>query len=341
MSPLMQLTGARLREFFREPGTLFWVFGFPILLALALGLAFRSGTVPAVPIVVTAGPRQAERVALLSREKTFIVHAGSKAEALERLRNGKAFLSVSGTDPVVYLFDPTRPDAANLRLRINEAIQSAAGRRDPLPNEDEKVLVHGARYIDFLIPGLLGMNIMGSSMWGIGWVIVQTRTRKLLKRLMATPMRKRDYLFSHILSRLIFLVFEVGIVLLFAKIVFDVQVAGSWFALSLLCLAGAMSFAGTGLLVSSRAATSETVSGLMNAFMLPMWILSGVFFSSENFPGWMQPVIRALPLTALNEGLRAVMNEGAGLLQTGGQLAILLVWGIASFGIALKIFRWQ
>ena len=341
MSPLVELTIARLREFFREPGALFWVFGFPILIALALGLAFRSGTTPAVPIVISDGPRQAERAALLGADKSLLVRTASRDEALERLRTGKAYLAVTGTDPVRYLFDPKRPEAAALRLRVNDKIQQAAGRRDPVLSEDEDVAVKGSRYIDFLIPGLLGMNIMGSSMWGIGWAIVQTRTRKLLKRLMATPMRKRDYLMAHILSRLVFLVLEVGIMLAFAKFVFDIDVMGSWLALSALCLLGAMSFAGIGILVSSRAGTSETVSGLMNAVMLPMWILSGVFFSSENFPGWMVPIIKVLPLTALNDGLRAVMNEGAGLMQSGGQLAVLMVWGVVSFVIALKIFRWQ
>lgn len=341
MSPLRELTKARLREFLREPGALFWVFGFPLLIALALGLAFRSGAMPAVPIVVTDGVRQTERVQLLSKDATLLVRPVNDAEARLRLRQGKAFLAVSGGESLNYIYDPTRPEAATLRMKADAILQQAAGRQDVLHATDEEVTAQGSRYIDFLMPGLLGMNIMGSSMWGIGWVIVQTRTRKLLKRLMATPMRRRDYLLSHILSRLVFLVLEVGVLLLFAKYVFSVTVQGSYVALGLLCLIGAMCFAGLGLLVSSRAKTTETVSGLMNAAMLPMWVLSGVFFSSENFPAWMQPAINALPLTALNTALRSVMNEGAGLVDVTAPLAVLAVWGLATFAVALKIFRWN
>lgn len=339
--PLYHLTAARLREFFREPGTLFWVFGFPILLALVLGLAFQSGVRPKVPIVVTDGPRAEARAAVLAKEGGLLVKRGTSDEARVLMRAGKAYLIVHGGEEPMYEYDPTRPESEALRRQVDDALQAAAGRADVIRARDVKVQQQGSRYIDFLIPGLLGMNIMGSSMWGIGWGIVQMRTRKLLKRLTATPMRRRDYLLSHVLSRLMFLVLEVAVVLGFAYLVFQIRVLGSFSGLLLLSFTGAMAFAGLGLLVASRAQTSEIVSGLMNAVMFPMWLLSGVFFSADNFPEWLQPLIRFLPLTVLNDGLRAAMNEGAGLAATLVPVAVLTAWALVTFTVALRIFRWN
>lgn len=342
MNALVQLTLVRLREFSREPGVIFWVFGFPIILAVALGLAFRADVKPKLPVVVLAGEANDARAAELRRDGGLIVvRAADRDAAFRMLRKGDAFLIVGGAAEPIYTFDPSRPEADALRRRVDDALQRAAGRADVVSGSDEKIVTQGSRYIDFLIPGLLGLNIMGSSMWGIGWVIVQSRTRKLLKRMMATPMRRRDYLLSHVFARLVYLVAEVAILLAFAIWAFDVKVQGSWLAIWALAFIGAMSFAGLGVLVASRAQTSEVVSGLMNAVMFPMWLLSGTFFSSANFPDWMQPFIRALPLTALNDALRAVMNEGAGLSAVAAPAAILAAWGVVTFVTALKIFRWQ
>ena len=199
----------------------------------------------------------------------------------------------------------------------------------------------GSRYIDWLLPGLLGMNIMGTGLWSMGFAVVQARTRKLLKRLMATPMPRTSYLLSHLLARLVFLVLEVGALLLFGRLAFGVTSAGALWLVGLLALLGAFSFSGLGLLIASRARTVEAVSGLMNVVMLPMWLLSGVFFASSNFPDAAQPFIRALPLTALNDALRAVMLEGRGLAAIATQVAVLFAWGITTFVLALKLFRWR
>ena len=212
---------------------------------------------------------------------------------------------------------------------------------DPVAARDEPVEVVGSRYVDWLVPGLLGMNIMSTGLWGIGFSVVTARTRKLLKRLVASPMRKRDYLLGHLFGRLVFLVIEVGALVGFSRLVFGVPMRGSWLMLAATCLIGGLSFGGIGLLVASRARTVEAVSGLLNLVMLPMWLLSGVFFASSNFPAAMQPFIRALPLTSLNESLRAVMLEGADLAAIGGRLLLLAVWGVVSFVAALRLFRWR
>jgi ABC-type multidrug transport system permease subunit len=199
----------------------------------------------------------------------------------------------------------------------------------------------GSRYVDYLVPGLLGMNLMGGGLWGVGFVIVEMRLRKLLKRYLATPMRRSDFLIGIMCSRLIFMVPEVLVLLLFARLSFGVVIYGSLFSVLVLVLAGAFCFAGIGLLIASRAKTIETVSGLMNLVMLPMWLLSGIFFSPDRFPDALQPLIKALPLTPLIEALRAVMLEGASLDTQLWRIAICIGWGALSFVLALKWFRWN
>jgi ABC-type polysaccharide/polyol phosphate export permease len=248
----------------------------------------------------------------------------------------------SGSDPnFEYQFDPTRPESQTARLSVDDALQRAFGRRDVALTADQTVVEPGARYIDFLIPGLIGLNLMGSGMWGLGFALVQARNRKLLKRLAATPMRRSHFLLSFMLSRLAFLSFEVAMVVAFGWVVFGVAVHGSIVSLGLIALIGSLSFAGVGLLVASRPKTIEGVSGMMNLVMLPMWLLSGTFFSYARFPDFLQPAIKALPLTALNDALRAVMNDGSSLSSNWVALAVLAGWGLISFVVALKIFRWQ
>jgi ABC-type multidrug transport system permease subunit len=195
--------------------------------------------------------------------------------------------------------------------------------------------------VDFLVPGLIGMNLMGSGLWGLGFTVVIARARKLLKRFAATPMKRSHYLLSFMLSRLVFLVLEVAAVVIFAIVAFGFTVRGSWLSLVAIIVLGGFTFSGIGLLVAARPTTIEGVSGLMNFIMLPMWLLSGTFFSSERFPHVLQPFIKALPLTALNNLLRAVMNEGAPLSANWIPIAVLLAWFLVSFVVALKIFRWQ
>jgi ABC-type polysaccharide/polyol phosphate export permease len=182
---------------------------------------------------------------------------------------------------------------------------------------------------------------MGTGIWGIGYSIVTSRLKKTLKVMVATPMRKSDFLLAQIGSRFFFLIVEMVVILAFGVLAFHVPIRGSLALLSATAVMGTVAFAGLGLLVASRAKTLEAANGLMNLVMVPMWLLSGVFFSSERFPQAAQPFIKALPLTALNDALRAVMLEGKGLPAIAGALAILAAWGIVSFGVALKIFRWQ
>lgn len=337
---LRELTLARIREFVRQPEALFWVFGFPVLMALGLGLAFRERGPEPIPIGVT-GPSAETWAAQLAESPGLLVRVLGADEADSAIDTGRITLLVRGEAAPEFVFDPTRPDSRVAQLEASAALQLAAGRVDPVPIQLVSRQQAGGRYIDFLIPGLLGMNLMGTGMWGVGFSIATARMQKLLKRLVATPMRKSSYLLSHILSRLIFLVLEVVVLVGFAWWVFDVAIRGSLVTFALISLLGALSFSALGLLTASRTQTIEGVSGLMNLIMLPMWILSGVFFSTERFPDVIQPFIQALPLTALNDALRAVMNQGLPIQAILGELGILLAWGTISFAVALRIFRWR
>lgn len=339
--PLVELTIIRLKEFGREPDAVFWVFVFPLLLTVALGFAFREKPPERIPVGVVDGPAAQQRMAMLKKSPALLPRLYSAELGREELRRGKISLLVEGDATPVYRLDPTRPDARTARVEVDDALQGGAGRRDVFQAKEAHVTEQGSRYIDFLVPGLLGMNIMGTGMWSIGFSVVNARLRKLLKRMLATPMRKSHFLVAQFLQRLIFLIVEVAVVAVFAWLVFDVAVRGSFAAFAITCLIGGAAFAGLGLLIASRAKTLEAISGLMNVVMMPMWICSGVFFSYERFPDAVKPFIRALPLTALNDALRAVMNDGYGIVQIAPQLAILLAWMILTSVVGLKIFRWQ
>ncbi len=344
--PLWHLLLARLRHFFREPETIFWSFGFPTLLSIALGIAFRAEPPAPSTVAVAAGPAAAQTVAALAREPGLAVRMLPPEFAAAELRSGRAALLVlprsgSGDRPDVELRrDPTRPDSRQAELLAAAALQAAAGRHDPLAIGVQDETTPGGRYLDFLVPGLLGMNLMGGGLWGIGWNIVEARNRRLLKRFLATPMRRRDYLLAHILARLAFVPLEVGVLLGSAALFFDLHVLGSIFDLLVVAVAGVLAFAGLGTLIASRVRTMEGCSGLINLASLPMMVFSGVFFSSERFPDAVQPIIRALPLTALTDGMRAVVNEGRTLLDLGPQLGVLAVWGLVCYLLALRLFRW-
>ena len=334
---------ARIKEMQREPEVIFWVFLFPLLLAFGLGIAFRSRPASIPNVAIAAGPGANAVLQMAQRSpKSLRAQIVSEAEALNEFRLGRYDLVIiPGEDGgMEYRYDPARPESVLARAQADDALQAGAGRKDPLPTSAQASSEPGARYIDFLIPGLLGMNLMNSGMWGVGFALVDYRQRKLLKRYVATPMRRSDFLLALTSSRLVLMIAELGLLLGFGIFVFHMRVAGSWLAIVLLGALGAAAFAGLGLLTASRAQKIESVSGLINLVMMPMWVFSGVFFSYERFPAVVHPLIHALPLTALNDALRATILEGAPLAAQAGRLAVLLAWTAVSFLLALSWFRW-
>jgi ABC-2 type transport system permease protein len=341
----LHLLMARMKEFKREPEVVFWVFGFPILLSLGLGIAFRNKPADVTAIAVVAGPNAQDVLDLIQRSpQKSSVHAEllDRTLALRGFRIGKYDLVVEseGKGSFKYFYDPARSESVFSHAEVDNALQSAAGRQNPLATSIVVSSEPGSRYIDFLIPGLIGMNVMNAAMWGIGFAIVDMRQRKLLKRLVATPMRRSDFLLAIASSRLLLMITEVGLLLGFGALVFHMRVLGSVLTILLLGALGALSFAGVGLLTACRAQKIESVSGLINLVMMPMWIFSGVFFSYERFPAAIHPMIKALPLTALNDALRATILEGTPLTAQPARMLVLLLWGGISFALALKWFRW-
>ena len=352
--PLWELTLARVREFSREPAAIFWVYVFPLIMMISLGLAFRNQPMERVAVDVRQGAAQG-LIAALQQDPRFQVNVCDEATCRQRLRIGKSDLLVvdlggaarenrnTGSRPqrYAYYFDPTKPAGILARQLADEVLQRAAGRQNVVATEDRQYVDPGGRYIDFLVPGLLGLGLMGGGLWGVGFAIVDLRIRKLLKRFLATPMKREHFLGAIMLSRLLFGISEVLVLLVLARLAFGVSNLGSFWLLLFVILLGSFEFSGIGLLVASRPQKLETVSGLMNLVMLPMWIGSGVFFSVERFPEWLQPALALLPLTPLINALRAVMLEGATIMSLGDELLIMLAYTVVTFVLALRFFRWS
>ena len=343
MNPFVQLTLVKLREYTREPESLFWVFAFPVLMTLALGIAFSGGETGEVRVgvVVDDARASAHLTRTLDADSRIAVVEVPAARSHALLRDGEVAVIVEPGDPVTYRFDPTRPESAVARFTVDEVLQRAAGRRDAFTPGEQPVVVPGGRYIDWLVPGLLGMNVLMTGVWGIAFTLGMARAKKLLKRLSSTPMKRAHFLGAQIAGRLLFLPIEAGVLLVFARLAFDVPVEGSWLLLSAVIVLGAVMGGALSLLIASRARSFESVSGLINFATLPMWIFSGVFFASANFPDVMQPFIQALPLTALIDALRGVMLAGAGAGEIAHEIAIMAAWASVSFALGLRIFRWQ
>ncbi len=340
-SAIAQLVLARWRSFYREPGVIFWTFGFPLLLAIALGVAFRSRAPQPVSAVVIDGPGAARITGALEDTANVRVSTSDAEGAARSLRAGKADVVVEPGPPVEYRYDETRPEGRLARALVDHHLQRAQGRRDAFDASDHVVTEVGSRYIDFLIPGLLGIGLMQGGLWGVGYTIVDMRTRRLMKRLLATPMKKRDFLIAFVIVRAMFLLLELPVLLSFGVFVFGVPVRGSVALLGAVAAFGSLVFAGVGLLIASRAQNVQTASGLVNLVTLPMLITSGTFFSSARFPDVAQPFVRALPLTALNDAMRAIMLDGATLSNVAPRLLVLAAWGGASFLLSLWLFRWR
>jgi ABC-2 type transport system permease protein len=347
LAAIRQLALMRLRLFYREPGAMFWTFGFPIVLSFVLGLAFRNRAPDPVAVAIEAPgdapmARAEHAYDILSSAKDVRVLRMAPPDAALALRTGRVSLVVvPETAGYAYRYDPSRPDSRLARAVTDDLLQRGEGRADTFTAEARIVTEPGSRYIDFLVPGLIGFGLMSTGFWGIGFSLAEMRTKKLLKRLMATPMRRADFLLSFLIVRALTLVAELPPLLLFARFMFDVHIAGSIVSLVLIALVGGLTFAVMGLLIASRAENPQVVSGLINVASFPMYLCSGVFFSSAKFPDPMQPFIKALPLTALNDALRAVMIEGASLASVADRVGICAAWGVASFVLAMRLFKWR
>ena len=337
-SSLFQLTAVRFREFLREPEAVIWVFIFPILLSAGLGIAFRNSP----PDVLKIGTVDPTLASALSSQKSLSVETLDHRSSERALQTGHiVLLEIPVPGGVVYRYDDTNPQGRLARLLAERALWQSARVPNPIKESDELVREREARYIDFVVPGLLGMNLMGSAIWGLAFGIVDARRKRLLRRQLASPMRRWQYLLSFVLSRVCLLLVEVSVFLAFARFLLGVPIRGHLPELGLLCLLASLAFSALGLLIAARVGSIQAASGLTNLVMLPMWILSGAFFSADRFPNAVQPIVRALPLTAIIDALRANMLRGETLSAVLSQIGVIAGWLIVTFFLAVRLFRWQ
>ena len=343
--PIIAITLARLREFVRRPEAVFWVYFFPVLMVVVLGIAFRNKPVESFVVDVLEGPLAASIVEKLEAEPLIKATIVAEGDTVDRLKTSKTTMLIKAVgstfEQVEYKFDPVRPGSLAARNLVDRQLQTSLGRKDIIAATDVEFSEPGNSYVDFLVPGLLAMGLMGGGLWGVGFAIVDLRIRKLLKRFMATPMRRSHFLMAMMASRLVFMIPQIVLLLLFSYLLFGVVIHGSWLSILFVVMLGAIEFAAIGLLVASRAKTLETASGLMNLVMLPMWTLSGIFFSYERFPEIVQPIIKLLPLTPVIDALRALMMDGKSITTLFPEIGVTVLWSVIPFAIALAIFRWN
>lgn len=354
MNQLGQLLSVHFKEFFREPGIIFWAIFFPILMALGLGLAFSGegdlernvavvgGNTSLLSEIEYDGKEQIVRK--VGNEKLgatmFRFHQTTWEEAISMIKQGKTSMIIDiSRDSLIYHFDPSNPEAKLSYLQLSSAIE------DPgtIMRQERQVTImkqEGTRYIDFLIPGLMAMGIMMNCMWGISYSNVDKRNKKLLRRMVATPMKKRNFIFSQLLARISLSAVEIILLYLFSTWIFNITITGSIIAFILMFIAGNIAFTGIAFLASSRTENTQIANGLINLVVLPMMILSGIYFSYHNFPDWMIGFIEVLPLTILADEMRRIFIEGATVIDILPKFSALILFGIIFMTAGLKIYKW-
>jgi len=330
-------------EFWRSPAAVFWTYGFPLMMAVVLGFAFQSGEPEPVPVGVVDSPVARTFLAPLEDEPLLDVAWLSPEDADRALGRGRVALTVRwGQEREVLRSDPSRPEATLARLlverRLREAYSGEADYARPAHEVEDRP---GSRYIDFLIPGLIGLNLLGAGMWGVGFNLVQMRVGNLLRRIFVTPMRRSEFLAGYLLGRSVLVVPEAFAIMSFGVVLWGVPFRGSLLAALALVVVGGWVFTAIGCLLASRVRTTEAVGGLMNAVQLPMWILGGTFFANEGLKGPMRWAAEVMPLTHVNRALRDVMLEPGTLLDVWAPLAALAGAGGVCFALAMRLFRWQ
>lgn len=336
---LLNLTLMQFREFIREPAIVFWALIFPLATAYVLGMAFHENRVQSFKVAYTGTAEfpALERDSLLTDKVKFEIIQTGRAEAEDLLKKGhiKLFISEDKGGFTAH-FDPADSEAARLFLLIDKQTRKV----DSLLKA-EALEAGGFRYIDFLIPGLIAFGIMNSCLWGIGYSLIEFRMKKLLRRMVAAPMKKWEFMASHLIARLTLSGVESFLLAGFAYLLFDVTVSGSIIAFMILFIAGNLLFAGIAMLIASRANTTRSGNGLVNLVTLPMMVLSGIFFSYRNFPDEVVPIIEYLPLTVLTDAIRAVFNQAAGIADILPAAGGLFAVGLLLFALGIKLFRWN
>ena len=361
---LIRLIFAFLAEIVREPAVLFWGILFPILMAWGLGIAFtqKGNVTQRIAFVKENTKAQNSEGKLytflksnanikynqyfidLKNEKlgniSLVFLESDRSKAYTMLKKGNVNLIIEDGNNIVYHFDPANSEAQKVYLLINNMMNYGVNYYSANQAEIKPLTILGTRYIDFLIPGLIGMGVMMASTWGISYTIIERRSKKLLRRMVATPMKRSNFLLALITARFTMNIIEAGLLFLFSWLYFHIHIQGSITALIAVFIAGNVAFSGLSILISSHTANSEVGNGIINAVVTPMMVLSGIFFSYHNFPEWSLPVIRNLPLTMLADSLRNIFNEGVSFAGVYREIIVLILTGVISFVVGLRIFKW-
>ncbi len=350
MKQLGQLLLIHFREFFREPAVLFWALFFPAALALVLGLAFRSpsDTTVQIGLIIKSDEARGEQVKhQIEKDDRFRVQIYTEAMAEHALKSGKIHLVVVvRPSDLLFRYDPASDAAVKEASMLKAALlhDLLYGQDGPSAGsfiKDEKLDIPGTRYIDYFIPGLLAFDVMNACLWGIGWSLISMRMKKLLRRMAATPMNHNLFFLSFGLARIVLVAVETIFLMVVAYLFFDLKPVGSLLDLALLFLAGTFCFSGLAVLLASKTANTQVGNGLINAALLPMMLLSGIFFSYHGFPDFLQPVIQWLPLTIFADAVRSVYLEGQSILALWPSLIILTTAGLLMFLLGRRLFRWD
>jgi ABC-type multidrug transport system permease subunit len=357
--PFFVLTVSHLKEFVREPSAMFWSFGFPILMAIGLGLAFsgKKEIMHGVALIPSSNPQEVlvrntffgggtatdtlidKRFENENGRTRYVFHITSWDNAEVLMKRGViSSILTEEKGKIIYHYDPLNPEAELIQIQLSNFFKYGDLGQDTGSIKPLKTL--GMRYIDFLIPGLLTLGVMMSIMWGVCYSLIEKRSKKLLRRMVATPMRKTDFMTSYWASRLILTIFDTAVLLIFGYFFFGVVIQGSIAALILIFLAGNIAFFGMAILISSRTSNTQVGNGLISLITTPMMVVSGIFFSYQNFPPWAIKVIQWLPLTKFTDEVRGIVNEGAGILDVLDGVAILGIFGAVTFFIGLRVYKW-
>ncbi len=269
----------------------------------------------------------------------YLFHVTSWENAELLLKRGTASCIITEKhNQITFHSDPLNPESELVSIQLSRFFKT--GEIETFQGNIELLETKGLRYIDFLVPGLLSLGVMMSVMWGVCYALIEKRSKKLLRRMVATPMRKAHFLIAQWVSRMFVTFLETTILLVFAVCFFRVSIQGSLFAFIILLIAGNFCFFGFSILISSRTANMQLGNGLISIITTPMMVLSGIFFSYQNFPPWAVSVIKLLPLTKLADEARNIINEGAGFLQVYDGILVLGILGFIAFLIGLRIYKW-
>lgn len=338
---------ARNREFFRDRAAFGWNFLFPFLIIIGFGVIFKGDyqstfKVGVFPIAHGASVHPAlDRLpdSFTAFKAVAFVGFDTQNQGMDKLKHHKIDLLIeAGTWPVRYWISDSSPAGAIVERLLKGALAASDG-----SGHFEKKDIQGLqiRYIDWLFPGVLGMNMMFSALYGVGWVVVRYRKNGVLKRLKATPLTAFEYLSAQLLSRIFLLMFTLVIVWVGSDLILDFKVYGSLLNLFCVFLAGGTCMTALGLIIASRGTSEEFANGILNFITWPMMFLSEVWFSIEGAPAWLKAAAKIFPLTHLLTAARKVMNEGAGLAAVIPEMSILIAMTLAFLLVGAALFSWH